>query len=155
MHLDRILVPLDGSAIAETALDTAIELARLEPGAALLLIRAADAPPAPGSDPRARQDAVIREAELYLGEMAGRVRARGIPRVQTTVRNGAAARAIVEAAERDAVDLIVMSTHGRTGLRRVVLGGVATAVLGGTKIPVLLVRDEEAPVSRPPGLVEA
>jgi nucleotide-binding universal stress UspA family protein len=154
MRLHKIMVPLDGSAIAEAALDTAVELVSLKPGAVLVLMRSADAPPFPGSEPRVQQDRVIREAEDYLGQVAARLEERGVERVQTTVWYGPAAPAIVEAAENETVDLIVMSSHGRSGFRRLILGSVAECVLRGTTTPILLVREQGAPVSRPMGSVE-
>jgi nucleotide-binding universal stress UspA family protein len=62
-----------------------------------------------------------------------------------------AASTIVETAERDKVDLIIMSSHGRSGLGRLIFGSVAESVLRGTRIPILLVRDTGAPVSPPLG----
>jgi hypothetical protein len=59
--------------------------------------------------------------------------------VITSVWYSQPAQAIVEAARMRRVDLIVMSTHGRSGLRRVVLGSVAESVVRGTQTPILLV----------------
>ena len=67
----------------------------------------------------------------------------------TSVWYGPAAYAIVEAAGLHKVDLIAMTTHGRSGLGRLILGSVAESVLRGTTVPILLVRVAEAPVERP------
>jgi hypothetical protein len=53
------------------------------------------------------------------------------------------------------VDLIVMSTHGRSGLGRLVVGSVAESVLRGTTTPILIVRAGHAPVDMPKGVAEA
>jgi nucleotide-binding universal stress UspA family protein len=149
MNVEKILVPLDGSALAEAALSTAIELLADRPTATLLLLRAAEAPKMPGSDPIAAQVRVVREAENYLSSVASRLTDLGIKGVKTSVWYGPAAPAIVEAARVGKVDMIVMSTHGRTGLGRLVLGSVAESVLRGTRTPILLVRDGAAPIDKP------
>jgi nucleotide-binding universal stress UspA family protein len=75
--------------------------------------------------------------------------------VRTSVWYGAAAPAIVEAARVAHADLVVMSTHGRSGIGRLILGSVAESVLRGTRTPILLVRDQSAPVQTPPGSAAA
>jgi nucleotide-binding universal stress UspA family protein len=134
-----VLVPLDGSPLAEMALPTAIELLRDSPGATLILLRAAVATTLPGIDPTEAQVAVVREAEEHLEGVAARLRDEGLSRVVTLVWYGSAAQAIVEAAGARRVDLIVRSTHGRSGLGRVVRGSVAESVLRGTRTPIFLV----------------
>jgi nucleotide-binding universal stress UspA family protein len=68
---------------------------------------------------------------------------------------GPATAAIVEAAATSQADLIVMSTHGRSGIGRLLLGSVAESVLRATHTPILLLRPEGAPVATPRGRVEA
>ena len=139
MKAERILVPLDGSALAEMALPKAVELLSDGPGAMLILLRATEASTIPGGDPVDAQTAVVREAETYLASVADRLREEGITRVVTSVWYSGAAKAIVEAAVVRRADLIVMSTHGRSGLRRVLRGSVAETVLRRTRTPILLV----------------
>ena len=139
MKVDKALVPLDGSPLAEMALPTAIELLRDSPDATLVLVRAVKARTLPGVDPTQAQLAVIGEAEAYLERVAARLRDQGRSRITTSVWYSGAAEAIVDAAVLRAVDLIVMSTHGRSGLRRMVLGSVAESVLRRTPTPILLV----------------
>ena len=139
MKVDTMLVPLDGSLLAEMALPTAIELFRDNPDATLILLRAAEATTLPGVDPTDAQVAVVGEAEEYLEGVAAGLRDRGLSRVITSVWYSQPAQAIVEAARVRGVDLIVMSTHGRSGLRRVVFGSVAESVVRGTQTPILLV----------------
>jgi nucleotide-binding universal stress UspA family protein len=139
MKINKVLVPLDGSPLAEMVLPTAIELLRDSPDATLMLLRAVEATTLPGIDPIPAQVAVVDKAESYLEGVAARLRAEGRFRVITSVWYNEAAEAIVEAARVHGVDLIVMSTHGLSGLRRVVLGSVAESVLRRTPTPMLLV----------------
>jgi len=154
MKLDTILVPLDGSFLAEAALPQAIDLAGTS-GARLLLLRAAEAHTLPGADPTEAQVRVVEEAEAYLAEVAGRLATYGLRKVESSVWYGPAARAIVEAASFHSVDLIVMTTHGRSGIGRLILGSVAESVLRGTTRPILLIRVPEAPVDAPSGSGQA
>jgi len=148
MNVKRIMVPLDGSELAERALAPAAELSR-DSSATLVLVRATEAPVLLGSDPTEAQVTVVREAEAYLDEQARRLRQQGIARVETSVWYGPAASSLVEAAQRRQVDLIVMSSHGRSGLGRLVLGSVAESVLRAISTSILLVRAPSAPVETP------
>lgn len=150
MNVRTILVPLDGSPLAETALPEAIELAR-QRGARLLLLRAAEAHVPLAADPTEAQVRVVQEAEAYLAELKAELAATGTTDVETSVWYGPPAHAIVEAARLRHADLIVMTTHGRSGLGRLILGSVAESVLRGTTTPILLLRRPEAPVQTPPG----
>jgi nucleotide-binding universal stress UspA family protein len=151
MKFETVLVPLDGSALAEAALPMAEEVLRDNPEATLVLMRAAWVTTLPGVDPVSAEVAAVKEAEDYLEEVAGRLRQRGVGRVVTSVWYGSPAASIVEAAEARKADLIIMSTHGRSGLGRLILGSVAESVLRGTRTPILLVRAAGAPVDRPAG----
>lgn len=135
-----ILVPLDGSALAEAALPPARRLARLT-GARVVLVRVAEA----GMtlrNPLAAQDRAVRAARAYLRHVArdlGTMSTRG-PAVSIDVRVGDPAAGIATAAQTHGADVIAMSTHGRSGLGRMVLGSVADRVLHATTVPLLLVR---------------
>jgi nucleotide-binding universal stress UspA family protein len=153
MKLKKILVPLDGSALAESAIAKATEVAGNE--STLMLLRAAEAHTLPGVDPTEAQVEVVREAEEYLAAVAARLKEQGIDRVETSVWYGPAASAIVEAARLRKADLVVMSTHGRSGLGRLILGSVAESVLRGTATPILLLRAPGAPVEAPGGTGQA
>ncbi len=154
MKLDKILVPLDGSVLAEAGMWTALDLAEKN-GATLSLLRAAEAHALPGADTVEAQVMAVREAEEYLAAVVRRLKGRGFGRVETHVWYSPAAAAIVEAANVQKADLIVMSTHGRTGLGRLILGSVAESVLRGTTTPILVVRAESAPVHLPVGAAAA
>ena len=150
MALDTILVPLDGSGLAEAALETALDLLNEQPTAMLVLLRAAEASTRAASDrmsdrmeERAR---AVGEAESYLNGVAAGLREAGIRRVRIRVWYGPAAPTIVEAAEAEKASLIVMTSHGRSGVGRLIFGSVAESVLHGTRTPILLVRGIGAPV---------
>lgn len=87
-----------------------------------------------------RRDA---EAVAQLGDLRDELRRQGLTNVSIEVLEGAPGEAIVEAAERLACDLIVMSTHGRSGLGRALLGSVADHVTRHAPVPVFLVRPTE------------
>ena len=138
MEIQKILVPLDGSMLAEAAIDTAIHLAAGAP-VTLSLLRAAEARTLPGADPTDMEVRVVREAEDYLASVRDRLAKRGITHVDTSVWYGDPAPAIPEAARLKKADLIVMSSHGRSGLGRLILGSVAESVLHSTTVPLCIV----------------
>ncbi len=135
--LSTILVPLDGSPFAERALPYATTLARTA-HARLLLLRAVLAHPLPGTDPALAQLTAVQHAEAALAAVAERLRRDGLA-VDTAVYYDEAATAIADAAHYRHADLIVMSTHGRTGLGRWLYGSVADRVLRRAEVPVLLI----------------
>ena len=151
MKFDKILIPLDGSHFAEAALPKAVELVRNNPDATLILLRAAEATTFPGVDPIDAQVSVVHEAEDYLETVAARLREDGGPEVRPSVWYGPAAPAILEAARLENPDLIMMSTHGRSGLGRLIVGSVAESVLRSTRTPIFLIRVEGTPVESPVG----
>jgi nucleotide-binding universal stress UspA family protein len=147
-RLKRILVPLDGSALAEQALPHAIALARRAPAAVVLLQVAIPLIEyAPGMSPFNRPippsvkfpDVLREQAHARLAETIERY---GTPEVEMTplVVFGHPAEAIVDAAIERHVDLIVMATHGYSGLRRWAMGNVADKVLHASPVPLLIVR---------------
>ena len=151
MKIDKLLVPLDGSGLAEQALAKALDVAEgWQP--TFMLLRAAEASTWPGVDPTDEQIRVVHEAEEYLNAVQARLASKGIRKVETSVWYGPPAAAIVEAARVGRADLIVMTTHGRSGLGRLILGSVAEAVLRGTSIPIMLLRADGAPVQPPVGV---
>jgi nucleotide-binding universal stress UspA family protein len=148
---ERILVPLDGSALAEEVLPHAVQVARCAEGAEMTLIQvvatvtmvaATDPMAASGAEAAVAMqatDAAEEEAAAYLREVAARPELQGIP-VQTVVTRGSAAREIIRYAQENGIDLISMSTNGRSGLGRLVFGSVADEVLREAGIPILLIR---------------
>ena len=144
MTPEKIMVPLDGSRLAEVALPEAFEFARR--GATLVLMRAAEAARLPAADPGELQVTAVREAEGYLASIAERARKAGVQKVETSVWYGPPAESIIDAARTRGIDLVVMGSHGRSGLGRLVLGSVAETVLRGMTTPILLLRDRESPI---------
>ena len=141
-----ILVPLDGSTLAEQALAPAGQLAR-RTGANVILVRAPDMEPAFATAESAYgliypDQAVGRansEARDYLTSIQSGQAARGVA-VRTVVGEGDAAVAIVDVASQKQADIIVMSTHGYSGLTRWLMGSVAEKVGRTAPCPVLTVR---------------
>ena len=142
MQVNRVLVPLDGSTLAEAALTWAASLTRT--GGTIVLLRAAEAPTARNADPIETQLEAVRAAEMYLADVAEHVKELGVSNVDTSVWYGPAVESIVDAARYRNADVIVMSTHGRSGLGRLVMGSVAESVLRATTTPILLVRTPQA-----------
>jgi len=145
--LKTILVPLDGSVLAEQALIYAADLSR-RVNASLLLVRAAISHTLPGVDGRERKSGAIAEAEAYLSRTAAGLDERGFV-CRSLAPFGHAASSIVEAARLADAGLIVMSTHGRTGPGRLVFGSVAEAVVAGSRVPVLVARAWLPPQRQP------
>jgi nucleotide-binding universal stress UspA family protein len=123
---EHILVPLDGSPLAEEALDVAVDMARLSEGRCTLLRVI---------DPNASHEA---EASAYLATIVGRLGDRGVTARSRVVIAPHPAEAILGVAGSVDSDLIVMATHGRGGLQRMVLGSVADRVIRGADSPVLV-----------------
>lgn len=137
--ISRILVPLDGSPLAELVLPYAGEMAG-RTKAELLLVTCVQ--------PIAVWDATVTTFSLdreesfalaYLDSKREALTASGL-NTRAKVVQGQAAEAVLEAAAEEKADLIAMSTHGRSGLSRWLFGSVATKILEGTDTPVFLVR---------------
>jgi nucleotide-binding universal stress UspA family protein len=139
-----ILVPLDGSTFSERALPIAVALQRLL-GARLVLVRAANASVIPGTDPTHAQCQAIDEATAYMQGVADLLEQQGV-RTEVAVPYGEAAEAIRLEIKLWQADLVVMCTHGRSGLGRWIYGSVAENLLAHSSTPILLVRPTGAPV---------
>ncbi len=135
---DKILVPLDGSKLAERIVPMVEGLAKIH-NAQVTLIRVALAHSFPGVDAVQHQVNVVREAEEYLAKIESNLKSVGV-KVNSVVRYGNDAQEIIDHARDRGFDLIAMSTHGRTGLGQFMLGSVATKLLHGATVPVLLCR---------------
>src|SRR6185295_11104395 len=149
----RILVPLDGSALAEQALPRAVELAKLE-GAEIILLRVLTPQAYP---PRAIEayhpswlDRQVSHAEHYLFDVAERIRTHNIPTMTDIVISEDVSAAIVDFAERQRAEVIAIATHGRGGAARVLYGSVAEAVIRSANACVLVRRPELAEVRSAP-----
>ena len=151
---ERILVALDGSEVAERVLPHVEALARAF-GSTVILLRASTAPEklmaelgtgletaTPIVDPTTMLDEERAEIAEYLNGVAGRLRDAGLT-VETDEPPGGAAIEIVQRAADLNADLIAMTTHGRTGFKRMIFGSVAQVVLTHSACPILLVRVHE------------
>jgi nucleotide-binding universal stress UspA family protein len=136
--LEKFLVPLDGSECAEMVLSSVEKLAT-DLKATTALLRVAYASTFPGVDPIEAQVKIVREAEEYLSKVKEQLVSRGL-KVETHVRYGDDADEILDHAAQEDIDLIVMTTHGRSGLTRFLLGSVAEKVLRHSPKPIFLVR---------------
>ena len=134
----RILVPLDGSTCAENIIPKVEELAAVKK-AGVCLLRVALAHTFPGVDQTDAQVKVVGEAKEYLQGLEEHLKAKGLD-VDTHVRYGADVTEILDHAAQKEIDLIAMSTHGRSGLKRWFFGSVAERVLRHSPKPVFLVR---------------
>ncbi len=134
--MSNLIVPLDGSELAERALPLAIRIAELT-GSGLRLVNAAITP---GSVEVATALGMLFEAgHEYLDEQEAKLRESSVLPVSTRTAISSPAQLILDEAARPTATAVVMSTHGRSGLRRVVLGSVAEWVLRESPIPVYLV----------------
>lgn len=131
----RVMVTLDGSELAQTALLHALDLCRAL-GATLVLLHVRDA----------RQGSP--EAARRFLDFTRRQHANDGVAIETLVREGPVAEAIVRAAADEQIDMIAMATHGRSGIQRAVYGSVAEQVLRSSTKPVLLVRVPGSPVEQ-------
>jgi nucleotide-binding universal stress UspA family protein len=151
----KILVPLDGSHLSARALPPAMALAR-ETGSRVILLSVPVLKHMlvlnqySGSVGFLLPENSLRDSRLemssYLDTVAGRYQHPDL-QIETQVVDGDEAGVIVDVAAREEVDLIVMSTHGRTGLQHWLLGSVTERVLQDAPCPVLIIRGE-APISR-------
>ena len=145
-RIGKILVPTDFSTCAKKALDYAVPFAA-QHDAELILLYAAPAPSYAGGeygviDTSAMAAEISANSEQRLADFA----AAEIPsdiKVETIVRAGSPTAEILDVAEKLAVDMIVLSTHGHTGLKHVLLGSVAEHVVRHAPCPVLVVREKE------------
>jgi len=149
-----ILLPVDGSALAEAAIPYAKELARRF-DATIHLVRVAETPEiysllsvpagAPASADVLNQLAqqLVETATGYVNELAERLRGEGL-RVEPHVLEGLAPEQLLAYERERQPSLVVMATHGRSGLSRVVFGSVAERLLREGTVPLLLIRPPEA-----------
>ncbi|MFB0559201.1 MAG: universal stress protein [Dehalococcoidales bacterium] len=138
----KILAPLDGSKFSECSLEhvRAVAAGCKVPEVLFLMVIE------PPSQPLERGENWSREvvergrswAEDYLAKVAKKLKKEGIA-AQTTVLTGWPADQILDYADQNKADLIIMSTHGRSGVTRWVFGSVADRVLRHSKVPVLVV----------------
>lgn len=147
--IERIVVPLDGSLTAEAILPQ-VRRVLYRNDSEVILVRAV-------SPPMMENGVMLAEAELgaareYMMGQVERLEKAGV-RVRHLVRVGSPAQVILEVAKEHQATLVAMSTHGCSGVKRLLFGSVAEAVLRRSEVPVLLVRPfwsyELVPAVRP------
>lgn len=142
----KILIPLDGSDLAKKALDQAEKLAPLF-GSEIILFQVVPFMPIYGS-PELVTPLIVDEkqkeaAERYLQALVEQLKQKGL-KASATVKTGQqVAVEIIDFAKESGADLIVMCTHGRSGITRWVLGSIALKVLTRAETPILLIRSKE------------
>jgi nucleotide-binding universal stress UspA family protein len=145
----RVMVPLDGSPLAEGILPFILQIAGpLDLEVVLVRVVQPIPPQALEGTGHVVLDDVparLREAREYLAPVAADLRGRGV-RVTTEARHGDPVKELVAAARDAGADLIAMTTHGRSGVGRLLFGSVAEAVLRQANVPVLMMRLSGPPV---------
>ncbi|MFA1610594.1 universal stress protein [Halobellus rubicundus] len=139
---ERILVPTDGSDCADYAVEHAIDIAE-QYGAELHVLSVVDSRDvshsAPAISPQQVEETLRERAESVVEAIADRAADAGVEAV-TVVEPGIPDDVVVDYAVDNDCDLIVMGTHGRTGLERYLLGSVTERTVRRSAVPVLTVR---------------
>lgn len=149
----KLVVPLDGSLLAEKALPFAIHLAnRLQ--AHIMLLRVVDRLPPASNTPDYRLE-VINKTELYLKTVQETITNQKLEvhmepdHVHTRVVYGNPAHSICDVARAEQAYLVVMTTHGRNDISRLILGSIAANVIQDSCTPVTLIRPMEMRKNQP------
>jgi nucleotide-binding universal stress UspA family protein len=155
---EKVLVPLDGSRVGEAALPVIEQLVdKMAPGTRIevvllgvitllrhwVVVGEASAPVSYTGD---ELTLIKNRVMSYLEKTGESLKKRGVV-PKTMVATGNAADEILKAADDVKADLIAMSTHGRSGLRRLAFGSITDKVIRGSNVPVLLVRAPEGTVN--------
>jgi nucleotide-binding universal stress UspA family protein len=141
--IKRILVPLDGSDVAEGALPYAQEIAARTGAQILLLAAVHQIDPWP-TYPVQVDPKKIPLVEAYLEEKSKELKAKGLA-VKTEAVEGTPADVILARAANENEDLVIMSSHGHSGVKRWVLGSVTEKVVHASRCPVLIVQPYQKP----------
>lgn len=151
---ERVLVPLDGSTVGEAAFPVIEQMVdRIAPKSTVevtllgvitlqrhwVVVGEASAPVSYTNE---EMDLIKQRITEYLEKTAEQLKQRGVV-IKTLVHTGNAGDEILKTAEEVNADLIAMSTHGRSGLRRLAFGSITDKVIRGANVPVLLVRAAE------------
>lgn len=144
----HILIPTDGTELSRKAIEAGVEFARTmgarvtgffaAPPATPLVYR--DLVPVDYMTPEEHEDLIRRTAARYLGFVEKAARKAGVPCTSVTVTSDFPAEAILATARKRKCDLIFISSHGRKGIARAILGSQTQKVLAEAKIPVLVYR---------------
>ena len=150
----KILVALDGSELAECSLNHVKTLSQAGSAGEVILLNAVvvglpwealnrgESDMSPPFDYIAFIAAAMEKSKGYLAKVQTRLRSEGLAVKTESVEAATPARAITDYAQKNGVDLIVITTHGYTGMKKMLLGSVASKVLHESHTPVLLIRPE-------------
>ncbi len=150
----KILVPLDGSKLAECALNHVKKLFQGSTIGKVVLLNAVvtEVPwrelgtgedgHATAFDYNALKKTLIDESNKYLAKVQSQLSSKGIKAKTETIESNGPSHTITEYAQKNGIDLIVMATHGYTGMKKMMLGSIALKVLHESNVPVLLVRPD-------------
>jgi nucleotide-binding universal stress UspA family protein len=148
----KILVPLDGSELAESALPYLEWFMKVSHVNEIVFLRVIEPFHVPGGiegtiipeeRERIEQDAV-KLAENYLSKITGRFKA-GKIKIESLVKVGKPAKTVADYVAKSDVDLIILATHAFSGIRRLVSGSVADEILRAAQVPIFLVKREDWP----------
>lgn len=144
----KILVPLDGSKLAECALAHVRNLVKHGAGEEVTLLNVVNVYiPGRGEIPgivdiNEVRENLFAESRTYLAEVESRLASEGVTVKRESVEGNRPADIISEYAQKNGMDMIVIATHGYTGMKKLMFGSVALGVLHESHIPVLLIRPE-------------
>lgn len=140
----KILVPLDGSKLAECVLPHVTAIAAgcgIEKVVLLKVIEPVPPETPPAADFDAIQKDSVKTAKKYLAKTKAKLTKGGL-NVETKVLLGKAADTITDFTQSNKMDLIAIATHGRSGISRWIFGSVADKVVRSSSMPVLLIKPE-------------
>jgi nucleotide-binding universal stress UspA family protein len=149
MNLTKVLFATDFSDHSQAAARFAATLAR-DAGATLIVVHVIELPPPYGAAGPYVGEFIDQNERLLKGMLDDIATDSGVPNHETHLLVGPPASEIVRFAEQEGVDLIVMATHGRTGVTRLLMGSVAEAVLRRAPCPLLTIRQPEAVLAGEP-----
>lgn len=144
----KVLVPLDGSELAECVLFHVKNLVKEGSVGEVTLfnIVKVNAPWAElygeNFDINKMREAFFASARKYLSKIESQLNSEGIKAKTETLEANSPAYKITEYAQENGIELIIMGTHGYTGMKKLILGSVASGVLNSSSVPVLLIRPE-------------
>lgn len=144
----RILIATDGSDLSRKAVDSGIEMASLT-GAQIVVLKVVPRYPVsyfeggvslPVSSIAAMEKQWTEAAQAVVADIKDKAQARGIKAKAVTHTSDLVAETIISIAKKNKCDLIVMASHGRRGIKRVLMGSETLHVLTHSHIPVLILR---------------
>lgn len=138
----KILVPLDGSALAECSIDQVMNFSQTGSAGEVILLNVLDPLSwcMEGRDFVAFRNAQLKKIRDYLEKIGSRLASAGINVRSEIVEGSMPASYIVKYAKEHEADLIIIASHGNTGMKKLMFGSVALEVLHDSHVPVLLIK---------------